>query len=168
MINVVSPVYGTTHAKSTLIQDCRNLILGNGKTPLIMVRRAGNDSLPEELQTGANVVIDISPGAGQEWCVEADEIHFFASFKGKAMFVTIPIDDVLTIYDREDRLGLLFGTTSDPDLTHLETPELPDSEYVLVLGCQGLTEDETLWDTPRDQAQTKDLRDMLKTSSRRH
>jgi stringent starvation protein B len=164
--NVTSLVYGTTHSKGDLIRDCRNLILGSGKIPLIMVRRAGNDSLPEELQTGKTVVIDISPSAGQELCIESDEIHFFASFKGKSRFVTIPIEDILTIYDQEDKRGLVFGGGD-------VLPGLPPGvEFVLIVdGQQSILEKDTLTVEEIksiDLTGTEDFMDMLKTPARRH
>lgn len=168
MTNVTSLVYGTTHSKGDLIRDCRNLILGSGKIPLIMFRRAGNDSIPEELQTGKTVVLDISPKAGQELAIESDEIHFFASFKGKYRFVTIPIEDVLTIYDQEDKRGLVFG--GDDVLPGIGIP--PGVEFVLIVdGQQPILENDRLTEEEIksiDLTGTEDFMDMLKTPSRRH
>lgn len=95
-------------------------IVDNGLTPYIVVD-ATNESVevPQEYVKDGQIVLNVSPSACVNFCLDIDGVSFQARFGGQPRRLSMPCHSVLAIYARENGAGTVFA---------IEEPEVGDLE----------------------------------------
>jgi len=96
-------------------------IIDNELTPYIVVD-AGVQGVrvPEDYVTNGQIILNVSPGAVNDFVVDSDAIEFRARFGGVPMQVYIPVVAVMAIYAKENGQGMVFG--AEPGAPEPPTP----------------------------------------------
>lgn len=105
-------------------------ILDNDMTPHVLIDADLPDvEVPRQYVEEGRIVLNISPGAVQQFAIDNDCLGFSARFGGKPFAIYAPINAVRAIYAAENSEGMMFELLPDSDLdTDAETsdPDDPD------------------------------------------
>ncbi|MGE5621985.1 MAG: ClpXP protease specificity-enhancing factor [Bacillota bacterium] len=112
----------------------------NGYTPYLAAMVDANTRVPREFVKNGEIVLNISFTATSGLKMENDYIDFHARFGGVAREISIPVENVVAIYARENGQGMAFevsprdgtdATSEDaakgPALTAVPAVEQPSS-----------------------------------------
>jgi stringent starvation protein B len=80
----------------------------NGYTPYLAATVDGQTRVPREFVKNGEIVLNISFSATSGLKMDNDLVHFSARFGGVAREVSIPVDNVVAIYARENGQGMAF------------------------------------------------------------
>lgn len=85
-------------------------LLDNELTPYIVVdaERPGVE-VPRQFVQNGQIVLNLSPSAVRDLCMENEAISFGARFGGRPMRVMVPSEALVAIYARENGVGMVFG-----------------------------------------------------------
>lgn len=110
-----------TSTRPYLLRAIYEWLVDNGCTPQILVDAHVNGTLvPQEyLDKNGHILLNISPSAVQDFCMDLSVISFNARFGGVPHRLHIPCNAVQGIYARENGQGMMFGPET------LEPPEPP-------------------------------------------
>ena len=107
----------------------------NGFTPYISVQVDSRTKVPREFIRDGQIVLNIGPEASNKLEIGNDFIEFQARFGGVARQLSVPVDQVLAIYSRENGAGMAFevetssdqasAADSESEAADDETPEPP-------------------------------------------
>ena len=102
-------------------------IVDNSCTPHIVVdAHISGVMVPQEyVNKSGEIVLNIAPGAVQEFDLADEATSFSARFGGVAHQIYVPNVAVLGIYARENGRGMMFDLESEPEP---EPPKQGDSE----------------------------------------
>ncbi len=117
-----------TPSRPYLVRALNEWIIDNDMTPYIVVD-AGIQGVrvPEDYVTNGQIILNVSPGAVNDFVVDSEAIEFRARFGGVPMQVYIPVVAVMAIYAKENGQGMVFG--AEPGAPEPPTPgHTPDSE----------------------------------------
>ena len=126
--------------KPYLIRAIWEWCCDNGFTPYISVQVDARTRVPREFIRDGQIVLNIGPDASNKLEIGNDFIEFQARFGGVARQLSVPVDQVMAIYSRENGAGMAFeiegeaslaGTESAdeaPEAVADETPEPPRPE----------------------------------------
>jgi stringent starvation protein B len=97
-----------------LIRALNEWILDNELTPHILVD-AEKDGVfvPEQFVEGGKIVLNISPIAVKSLQITNESITFSARFSGNSYNIFVPINTILAIYSKENRMGMIFPDELD-------------------------------------------------------
>jgi stringent starvation protein B len=99
-----------------------NWIVDNKLTPYLLVNAGEPDvQVPAEHINNGKIILNIDPGAVQDFDMSGAKISFSARFSGKSTQINVPVSAALAIYARENGRGMVFN---DDD----ETPTDPNGE----------------------------------------
>ena len=74
----------------------------------------GNARVPKEFVKNGEIVLNISFGATSGLKMDNDVIHFNARFGGVSREISVPIENVVAIYARENGQGMAFEVSRMP------------------------------------------------------
>jgi stringent starvation protein B len=94
----------------------------NGYTPYLAVAVDGQTRVPREFVKNGEIVLNISFTATSGLKMDNDFINFHARFGGVSREISVPVDNVVAIYARENGQGMAFEVTKTPG-TDPEAPE---------------------------------------------
>jgi stringent starvation protein B len=126
--------------KPYLIRAIWEWCCDNGFTPYISVQVDARTKVPREFIRDGQIVLNIGPDASNKLEIGNDFIEFQARFGGVARQLSVPVDQVMAIYARENGAGMAFeiegeATLADaeagdeaPEAAADETPEPPRPE----------------------------------------
>ena len=99
-----------TPSRPYLVRALNDWIVDNDMTPYIVVD-AGVQGVrvPEDYVTNGQIILNVSPGAVNDFVVDSEAIEFKARFGGVPMQVYIPVVAVMAIYAKENGQGMVFG-----------------------------------------------------------
>ena len=97
----------------------------NGYTPYLAAAVDARTLVPREFVKNGEIVLNISFTATSALKMENDFINFKARFGGVSRDISIPVDNVVAIYARENGQGMAFEVS--PPVSDTETPEDGDS-----------------------------------------
>ena len=80
----------------------------NGYTPYLAAMVDANTRVPREFVKNGEIVLNISFTATSGLKMENDYIDFHARFGGVAREISIPVENVVAIYARENGQGMAF------------------------------------------------------------
>lgn len=80
----------------------------NGYTPYIAVLVDGRTRVPMQFVKNGEIVLNISFEATSGLKMDNDLIHFSARFGGVSREISIPVENVIAIYARENGQGMAF------------------------------------------------------------
>lgn len=86
----------------------------NGYTPYLAATVDAHTQVPREFVKNGEIVLNISFTATSGLKMENDLIQFHARFGGVARDISIPVDNVVAIYARENGQGMAFEVSSSP------------------------------------------------------
>lgn len=109
---------GFTSNKPYLFRALYEWILDNNATPYVLVdANLPNVVVPTEHIKDGQIVLNICPGAIQNWFVDNSAVSFSARFSGKALSIHFPMQAVLAIYAQENGMGMSFPKESGAMIT---------------------------------------------------
>ena len=119
-----------TSNRPYLMRAIYEWILDNDMTPHVLIDADLPDvEVPRQYVEEGRIVLNVSPGAVQQFAIDNECLGFSARFGGKAFAIYAPINAVRAIYAAENSEGMMFellptsefeedGTESDdPDPT---------------------------------------------------
>lgn len=118
--------------KPYLIRAIWEWCCDNGFTPYISVQVDARTRVPREFIRDGQIVLNIGPEASNKLEIGNDFIEFQARFGGVARQLSVPVDQVIAIYSRENGAGMAFeidGEASPADAEPAaEVSEAPADE----------------------------------------
>lgn len=100
-----------TSTKPYLLRAIYEWCTDNGYTPYLAVMVDENTRVPREFVKNGEIVLNISFTATSGLKMENDFINFAARFGGVARDISVPVDNVVAIYARENGQGMAFEVT---------------------------------------------------------
>lgn len=97
-----------TSTKPYLLRAIYEWCTDNGYTPYLAAVADGNARVPKEFVKNGEIVLNISFGATSGLKMDNDVIHFNARFGGISREISVPIENVVAIYARENGQGMAF------------------------------------------------------------
>lgn len=118
-----------TSSRPYLIRALYQWIIDNECTPYILVNALDEDvSVPQDyVNPEGQVVLNISPGAVQQFSMDDDSLAFSARFGGVSTDIYTPYSAVLGIYAKENQQGMIF----EPEPHNPDDPSPPSSSKKL-------------------------------------
>jgi len=99
----------------------------NGYTPYLASMVDANTRVPREFVKNGEIVLNISFSATSGLKMDNDFVHFHARFGGVSREISIPVENVVAIYARENGQGMAFDVTpaaaADDDAATQDTPD---------------------------------------------
>ena len=106
--------------KPYLIRAIWEWCCDNGFTPYISVQVDARTRVPREFIRDGQIVLNIGPEASNKLEIGNDFIEFQARFGGVARQLSVPVDQVIAIYSRENGAGMAFEIDGEASLAEAE------------------------------------------------
>lgn len=106
--------------KPYLIRAIWEWCCDNGFTPYISVQVDARTRVPREFIRDGQIVLNIGPEASNKLEIGNDFIEFQARFGGVARQLSVPVDQVIAIYSRENGAGMAFEVDGEATLAEAE------------------------------------------------
>ena len=103
-----------TSTKPYLLRAIYEWCTDNGYTPYLAATADGNAHVPREFVKNGEIVLNISFGATSGLKMDNDLIRFNARFGGVSREISVPIENVVAIYARENGQGMAFEASKLP------------------------------------------------------
>ncbi len=103
-----------TSTKPYLLRAIYEWCTDNGYTPYLAAMADGKARVPKEFVKNGEIVLNISFGATSGLKMDNDVIHFNARFGGVSREISVPIENVVAIYARENGQGMAFEVSRLP------------------------------------------------------
>jgi stringent starvation protein B len=116
-----------TSTKPYLLRAIYEWCTDNGYTPHIAVVVDKRTRVPMEFVKNGEIVLNISFSATSGLKMDNDWITFSARFGGVSRDLSIPVDNVVAIYARENGQGMAFEATMPSDESETEQVETSGS-----------------------------------------
>ncbi len=123
-----------TSTKPYLIRALYEWCSDNGYTPYLAVAVDDRTVVPREFVRNGEIVLNVSPLATNHLQLGNDLIAFQARFGGVARELSIPVENVISIYARETGHGMAFEVTrntAEPKEAPAEEPPAPPARPTL-------------------------------------
>ncbi|ABR90046.1 stringent starvation protein B [Janthinobacterium sp. Marseille] len=115
-----------TSTKPYLLRAIYEWCTDNGYTPYMAAVVDGATRVPMEFVKNGEIVLNISFSATSGLKMENDLIRFSARFGGVSRDISVPVDNVVAIYARENGQGMAFEATNK-DATEEAGDEVEDA-----------------------------------------
>lgn len=86
----------------------------NGFTPYLAVLVDAQTRVPMQFVKNGEIVLNISFDATSALKMDNDRVHFSARFGGVSREISVPIENVIAIYARENGQGMAFEVSHSP------------------------------------------------------
>jgi len=103
-----------TSTKPYLLRAIYEWCTDNGYTPYLAATVDGRAQVPREFVKNGEIVLNISFSATSGLKMDNDLIHFHARFGGVSREISVPVDNVVAIYARENGQGMAFEVSRLP------------------------------------------------------
>lgn len=100
-----------TSTKPYLLRAIYEWCTDNGFTPYIAAAVDGRTQVPREFVKNGEIVLNISFDATSGLKMDNELVHFHARFGGVSREISVPVENVLAIYARENGQGMAFEAT---------------------------------------------------------
>jgi stringent starvation protein B len=97
-----------TSTKPYMLRAIYEWCTDNGYTPYLAAMVDARTHVPREFVKDGEIVLNISFSATSGLKMDNDLIHFSARFGGVARDISVPVDNVVAIYARENGQGMAF------------------------------------------------------------
>ena len=118
-----------TSNRPYLMRAIYEWILDNGMTPHVLIDAdLPSVEVPRQYVEEGRIVLNISPGAVQQFAIDNECLGFSARFGGKPFSIDAPINAVRAVYAAENSEGMMFEIlpTSDEEEGNAESDDDPD------------------------------------------
>jgi stringent starvation protein B len=105
-------IMSETSTKPYLLRAIYEWCTDNGYTPYMAAVVDAGTRVPMEFVKNGEIVLNISFSATSGLKMENDLIRFSARFGGVSRDISVPVDNVVAIYARENGQGMAFEATS--------------------------------------------------------
>lgn len=105
-------IMSETSTKPYLLRAIYEWCTDNGYTPYMAAVVDAGTRVPMEFVKNGEIVLNISFSATSGLKMENDLIRFSARFGGVSRDISVPVDNVIAIYARENGQGMAFEATS--------------------------------------------------------
>ena len=114
-----------TSNRPYLMRAIYEWILDNNMTPHVLIDAMMTGvEVPQHYVEEGRIILNISPGAVQQFLIDDDCLAFSARFAGKPFAIYAPINAIRAIYAAENSEGMMFEALPEEAL---DDPE-PDPE----------------------------------------
>ncbi|HJU71161.1 MAG TPA: ClpXP protease specificity-enhancing factor [Paucimonas sp.] len=103
-----------TSTKPYLLRAIYEWCTDNGYTPYVAALVDANTRVPREFVKNGEIVLNISFAATSALKMDNDFISFSARFGGIAREISVPVENVVAIYARENGQGMAFEVARVP------------------------------------------------------
>lgn len=103
-----------TSTKPYLLRAIYEWCTDNGYTPYLAAMVDANTRVPREFVKNGEIVLNISFGATSGLKMGNDLIGFNARFGGVSREISVPVENVVAIYARENGQGMAFEVSPHP------------------------------------------------------
>lgn len=103
-----------TSTKPYLLRAIYEWCTDNGYTPYLAVMAGGRTRVPREFIKNGEIVLNVSFTATSGLKMGNDLIEFHARFGGVSREISVPVENVVAIYARENGQGMAFEVASIP------------------------------------------------------
>lgn len=86
----------------------------NGFTPYLAVLVDAQTRVPMQFVKNGEIVLNISFDATSALKMDNDRVHFSARFGGVSREISVPVENVIAIYARENGQGMAFEVSHSP------------------------------------------------------
>jgi stringent starvation protein B len=86
----------------------------NGFTPYLAVLVDSQTRVPMQFVKNGEIVLNISFDATSALKMDNDRVHFSARFGGVSREISVPVENVIAIYARENGQGMAFEVSHSP------------------------------------------------------
>lgn len=100
-----------TSTKPYLLRAIYEWCTDNGYTPYLASKVDAHTRVPREFVKNGEIVLNISFSATSGLKMDNDSIHFSARFGGVSRDISVPVENVVAIYARENGQGMAFEVT---------------------------------------------------------
>lgn len=97
-----------TSTKPYLLRAIYEWCTDNGYTPYMAVAVDARTHVPREFVKNGEIVLNISFEATSGLKMDNELVHFHARFGGVSREISVPVENVLAIYARENGQGMAF------------------------------------------------------------
>ncbi len=97
-----------TSTKPYLLRAIYEWCTDNGYTPYLAVMVDGRTRVPMQFVKNGEIVLNVSFDATSNLKMDNDVVHFNARFGGVSRDISIPVENVIAIYARENGQGMAF------------------------------------------------------------
>ncbi len=108
-------IMSETSTKPYLLRAIYEWCTDNGYTPYMAAVVDARTRVPMEFVKNGEIVLNISFSATSGLKMENDLIRFSARFGGVSRDISVPVDNVVAIYARENGQGMAFEATNAAD-----------------------------------------------------
>lgn len=123
---------GMTSSRPYLIRAVYEWLLDNDQTPYLLINAEHEKVVvPKQFVREGQIVLNINPSAIRDLAISNEEIVFSARFGGKLMEIYVPTTAVLSIYSKENGLGMAFH-----DENTVQTATTEESKTPVVAAAQ--------------------------------
>ena len=103
-----------TSTKPYLLRAIYEWCTDNGYTPYLAAMVDAGTRVPREFVKNGEIVLNISFSATSGLKMDNDSIHFNARFGGVSREISVPVENVVAIYARENGQGMAFEVSRIP------------------------------------------------------
>lgn len=103
-----------TSTKPYLLRAIYEWCTDSGYTPYLAAMVDGQTRVPREFVKNGEIVLNISFSATSGLKMDNDFIHFSARFGGVSREISVPVENVVAIYARENGQGMAFEVSKPP------------------------------------------------------
>ena len=126
-----------TSTKPYLLRAIYEWCTDNGYTPYLAAVVDAGTRVPMEFVKNGEIVLNISFSATSGLKMDNDLIRFSARFGGVSRDISVPVDNVVAIYARENGQGMAFEATTKSDDVQVADEQLEDSSGQPVQSSSG-------------------------------
>jgi stringent starvation protein B len=124
----LSAIMSETSTKPYLLRAIYEWCTDNGYTPHIAAVVDADTRVPMEFVKNGEIVLNISFSATSGLKMDNDVVRFSARFGGVSRNLSIPVDNVVAIYARENGQGMAFEAGSKSGDAPESEAELPEAD----------------------------------------
>ncbi len=114
--------------KPYLIRAIYEWCVDQGLTPYVAAVVDGTTRIPPGAARDGQIVLNVSPDATNQLDMSNDLITFQARFGGVAQSISIPVDNVVAVYARENGHGMAFEIERAEATTASQGDTIKESE----------------------------------------
>ncbi len=116
-----------TSTKPYLLRAIYEWCTDNGYTPYLAAMVDASTRVPREFVKNGEIVLNISFSATSSLKMDNEFVSFHARFGGVAREISVPVQNVLAIYARENGQGMAFDVSPAPAFNDKLLPQEDDN-----------------------------------------
>lgn len=119
-----------TSTKPYLLRAIYEWCTDNGYTPYLAARVDAHTRVPMQFVKNGEIVLNISFEATSGLKMDNEFVNFSARFGGVSRDISVPVDNVIAIYARENGQGMAFepSTSAESDISEAASEQELSSE----------------------------------------